>query len=90
MKARTKVKGGYVFFTYEVNDLESHGSWKKAVKARDKYPNGFIILTGWVYSDWFGASERIDELELKDKPSTEQVKRFMRSCYNVILHDQNI
>lgn len=86
MKIKTKLKDKpcVVFFAYETWNgcyCEYFGSYDEALKNSCGYS---ITLTGLLRNHYYGCTERIDEVDLKNKPTVAQVKKFIKDCYRIV------
>lgn len=84
MKAKTKVPGGRIWFAYFVaGSYSRHGNYDDAIRSA-KASGGPVVLTGYLTSDYSGCREEIDEMELKERPTVSQVKKFIKGCIEAI------
>lgn len=97
MKARTYFQNGSnrfeVFFVYE--DCYG-GDWFTSYDTMQKNGNlpnietKYGYLVGFLRSFYYGVTERIDDLELLERPTTSQIKAFMKSCFDCVSTDETI
>lgn len=86
MNILTKIKPQvYVYFAYEDYDgYTKYSNYEDAKKTSGGYP---VYLTGYCFNSFYNCSERIHEIELKDrKPTISEVKKLIRDCYNCMQH----
>lgn len=86
MKIKTKLKNKpcLVNFAYETWNgcyCEYFGNYDEA----EKNSNGYSVsLTGFLNNYYYGCNERIDYIDLKNKPTTAEVKQFIKECYRIV------
>ncbi len=84
MKVKTKVPGGRIWFAYFVaGDYSRHGNYDDALRSA-KASGGPVTLTGYLTSNYSGLREEIDEMELKERPTVSQVKKFIKDCIETL------
>lgn len=87
MKSRTKICDCEVYFAYEDEYGEKFRNYNDLLEAyranrADRRCIGY--LTGYLKSHYYGSTERIDEISIKERPSVSDVKKFMQSCIDCI------
>ena len=89
MKARTKIPDCEVYFAYEDEYGEKFRNYADLLE--DYRENGgktgrcIGYLTGYLKSHYWGSTERIDEIPIKERPSFSDVKEFMQKCIDLVL-----
>ncbi len=78
MKAKTYTGQGYIYFAYEDFNGIPFGNYNELDK------DGINYLVGYHYSYYYGCAEPIDELRIRRKPTTKQVKEFISRCKQII------
>ena len=91
MKFRSQFTNGTnnyeVYFAYEdYYGGEKFGTYDDMVREGEipNLENKHGMLVGYIHSFYWGTTERIDMLKLKGKPTTDEVKNFIKNCYNVL------
>lgn len=80
MKARTKTKNGVIWFVYEDYFGQRFRSYDDLIRDGE----GCKYLIGYFYSNYWNGSEPIDELELKERPTSDKVRKFIENCKRII------
>ena len=89
MKSKTRISDCEVYFAYEDEYGEKFRNYADLLK--DYRENGGAegmcigYLTGYLKSHYWGSTERIDEMPIKERPSVSDVKEFMQKCIDIVL-----
>lgn len=82
MKAKTFTGQGYIYFVYEDYYGIRYDSFNEL--RRELAVDTPCYIVGYHYSYYYGCSEPIDELRIKRKPTTKQVREFITRCKKII------
>ena len=89
MKARTKICDCEVYFAYEDEYGEKFRNYADLLEDYranvGAYGRCIGYLTGYLKSHYWGSTERIDEIPIKERPSVSDVKEFMQKCIDIVL-----